>query len=158
MNAETRISPYRWRVISVLSFIMVIMPFFDISDYHSLINCIAGVCFLLAAILIEYKTRAMSEENPTTAISILLIPVLFLIILSIAGVTRFLSVLPIYCMGFLAAGDYPGKQKAIPQKASEWLLLLLTILAIAVFIMIMESETVRTAIHNFLMSVTKGLY
>lgn len=150
-------SPYRWRVGSVLLIFIVVMPFFDTSVKSTLIDHIAGVCFLLAAVLIELNTQVMTKENPINAISILLIPILLLAILSITGVVHFLPVFVIYGMGTVVTGGYPGRQAILPHTSREWIELTATLLFIVLFITLVVNENMLKAVSEFVSFISKQL-
>lgn len=150
-------SPYRWRVASVLVLLIVIMQFFDTSLKSTLIDHIAGVCFLLAAIFIGYKTRPIFEVNPINAVSILLIPILLLAILSITGVVHFHPADIIYCWGFVIGGDYPGKQAILPNTSMEWTKVIATVSLIALFVIVVSNANVLKAVSDFVSFILKQL-
>jgi len=150
-------SPYRWRVGSVLVLSMVVMPFFDTSVKSTLIDHTAGVCFLLAAVLIEYYTHVMTKENPINAISILLIPILLLIILSIVGIMHFIPAFVIYGMGSVVAGGYPGRQAMLPNTSIEWAKLIATLFLITFFMVLVIDTGVQKAVFDFISFISKQL-
>jgi hypothetical protein len=136
---------------------MVVMPFFDTSLKITLIDHIACVCFLLAAIFVEYKTQPIMEKEPIRAISILLIPILLLAILSITGVVHFFPADIIYAMSFVVAGGYPGKQAILPNTSMEWAKVIATVSLIALFVIVVSNANVLKAVSDFVSFVLKQL-
>lgn len=131
---------------------MVGLLIYDTSDEMPLVQDIACICFSLAAVLVTYKTKPITETQPVIAISILLIPALLIVILSLVGVIHFLPVSFYYAITYCIAANYPGKQHILPRTELEWFYLISMLLLVTGLIYIVTNEKLLKAILGMTLS------